>query len=105
MIAKTPQPPYYAVIFTSVKTETLEGYEETAHRMVELAQQQPGFLGEETAQSELGITISYWKNLEDIAHWKKNYEHVIAQEKGKKEWYKAYKTRIARVERDYEMPL
>ena len=101
MLAKTPTPPYYAVIFTSVKMENDEGYDEMAERMVELAQQQPGFLGVESARNEIGITVSYWTDLVSIKNWKEHAEHIIAREKGRADWYKAFKTRIAKVERDY----
>lgn len=101
MLAQTPTPPYYAVIFTSVKMENNEGYDEMAERMVELAQQQPGFLGVESARNEIGITVSYWKDLVSIKNWKEHAEHTIAREKGRADWYKAFKTRIAKVERDY----
>jgi heme-degrading monooxygenase HmoA len=104
MIADTPPPPYYAVIFTSVRTEVEKGYEHTALRMVELAAGQPGFLGVESARDGLGITVSYWESLEAIRRWKANSEHRIAQEMGQKMWYKSYKTRICLVERDYDMP-
>ncbi|NME69630.1 antibiotic biosynthesis monooxygenase family protein [Flammeovirga aprica] len=100
-IANTPKPPYYAVIFTSITAEALEGYAETADRMVELAQQQEGFLGFESARDGIGITVSYWKDLESIKHWKNNLEHSIARKKGNEQWYSAFKTRIALVERDY----
>lgn len=102
MIAKTPNPPYYAVIFTSIRTETNENYSSTAERMVELASEQEGYLGVESARNEIGITVSYWESLEAIKNWKQNSEHKIAQELGRKEWYAAYKTRICKVERDYE---
>lgn len=101
MLAKTPTPPYYAVIFTSVKMENNEGYDEMAERMVELAQQQPGFLGVESARNEIGITVSYWTDLVSIKNWREQAEHTIAREKGRADWYKAFKTRIAKVERDY----
>ena len=101
MIAETPQPPYYAVIFTSVRTEGDNGYAEMAVRMVELAQQQDGFLGVESARNEIGITVSYWRDLESIKRWKEHAEHSFAREKGRSEWYKSFKTRIAKVERDY----
>ena len=101
MIAQTPEPPYYAVIFTSVRTEGDNGYAETADRMVELAQQQDGFLGVESARNEVGITVSYWRDLESIKRWKEHAEHSFAREKGRSEWYKSFKTRIAKVERDY----
>ncbi|MCP4139878.1 MAG: antibiotic biosynthesis monooxygenase [Chloroflexi bacterium] len=100
-IAKTPKPPYYAVIFTSHRTEEDNGYGKMATRMVELAAQQAGFLGVESARESVGITVSYWVDLESIKAWKENAEHIIAQEQGKKLWYSEYKTRIAKVERDY----
>ncbi|MBT3190794.1 MAG: antibiotic biosynthesis monooxygenase [Anaerolineae bacterium] len=100
-IANTPTPPYYAVIFTSHRTEGENGYSKMANRMVELASQQSGFLGVESACEDVGITVSYWTDLESIKTWKKNAEHIIAQELGQKKWYSAYKTRITKVERDY----
>lgn len=102
MIAKTPEPPYYAVIFTSVRTEIENGYAQMADRMVELAAEQPGFLGVESARNEIGITVSYWTDLASIKNWKMNAEHTIARETGRSDWYKAFKVRIAKVERDYD---
>lgn len=102
MIAKTPKPPYYAVIFSSTRTTGDNGYSEIADNMVELAKQQEGFLGVESARNEIGITVSYWKDLNSIRQWKENTEHSIARERGRKEWYENFKTRIAIVEQDYE---
>jgi heme-degrading monooxygenase HmoA len=102
MIAKTPKPPYYAVIFSSTRTIGDNGYSEMADKMVELASQQDGFLGVESARNEIGITVSYWKDLNSIRQWKENTEHSIARKSGRKEWYKSFKTRIAIVEQDYE---
>jgi len=101
MIAQTPNPPYYAVIFTSVRTEGDNGYSEMSDQMVELARQQDGFLGVESARSEIGITVSYWRDLESIRKWRENMEHSQARKKGREEWYQSFKTRIAKVERDY----
>jgi heme-degrading monooxygenase HmoA len=101
MISNTPKPPYYAVIFTSERTEVDNGYSDMSDKMVELAENQQGFLGLESAKEKIGITVSYWKDLESIRKWKMNTEHLIAQEKGRAEWYKNYKTRICLVERDY----
>jgi len=101
-IAKTPQPPYYAVIFTSLRTEIDKGYGAMSDKMDELATKQKGFLGFESAREVLGITVSYWQSLEDIKEWKNNSQHLVAQELGKTQWYKAFKTRICKVERDYE---
>lgn len=101
MIANTPAPPYYAVIFTSVRTENNQDYGDTAERMVELATGMEGFLGMESARDGLGITVSYWRDLASIRNWKAHAEHRIAQEKGRTDWYTAYKTRICLVERDY----
>lgn len=103
--AKTPKPPYYAVIFTSThkvpQNKEDNGYAATAKRMVELAQKQPGFLGIESANSGLGITVSYWSNLDSIKNWKQNAQHLEAQRLGHEEWYASFTTRIALVERDY----
>jgi len=93
---------YYAVIFTSTRTEVEAGYTEMAIKMVELAKAQPGYIGMESARSEIGITVSYWESLEAIKNWKANMEHLEAQEKGRTTWYKNYKVRIAKVEREYE---
>ena len=93
---------YYAVIFTSTRTEVEAGYAEMAIKMVELAKAQPGYIGMESARSEIGITVSYWESLDAIKNWKANMEHLEAQEKGKTTWYKNYKVRIAKVEREYE---
>lgn len=101
MIAKTPTPPYYAVIFTSIRTEGDDGYAEMAERMAALAAEQPGYLGAESARDEVGITVSYWESLEAIRHWKINAEHLVAQKLGREKWYSAYKTRVCLVERDY----
>ncbi len=101
MIARTPEPPYYAVIFTSTRTEGDHGYAAMSDRMIELAQKQPGFLGVEHAREDLGITVSYWKDLESIKNWKHHAEHSIARQKGREEWYRNFKVRITRVEREY----
>lgn len=100
-LARTPEPPYYAVIFTSIRTEgDAAGYEETARHMLELAAKQPGFLGVESARQEIGITVSYWSSLEAIKAWKMNADHRRAQARGK-DWYANYRVRICRVEREY----
>lgn len=100
-IAQTPEPPYYAVIFTNQRTETDDGYGVMADRMVELAAEQPGFLGVESVRDGLGITVSYWESLEAIKHWKQNAEHKEAQRLGHEKWYASFKLRIAKVELDY----
>jgi heme-degrading monooxygenase HmoA len=101
LIAQTPKPPYYAVIFTSIRTDIDEGYAQMAEKMVQLAATQPGFLGMESARDGLGITVSYWDSLEAIKHWKANLEHQQAQKLGNEKWYSSFKTRISKVERDY----
>jgi heme-degrading monooxygenase HmoA len=101
-LASTPDPPYFAVIFTSIRTlADAEDYEIAARRMLELARQQPGYLGVESARGEdgLGITVSYWTSLQAIRAWRENAEHVLAQESGRTKWYSRYSLRICRVER------
>jgi heme-degrading monooxygenase HmoA len=99
--ARTPDPPYYAVIFTSRRTEVDEGYGATSDRMIELAARQPGFLGVESARGAdgLGITVSYWESEEAIANWRRDAEHRLAQAGGREKWYSEFVTRVARVER------
>jgi len=94
--------PYYAVIFTSTLTQNNEGYSEMAQKMEELAKTQSGFLGIDSAREGVGITVSYWESLEAIKTWKQNAEHIIAQQKGREQWYSWYNTKICKVEREYE---
>ncbi|MEW8437127.1 MAG: antibiotic biosynthesis monooxygenase [Candidatus Thiodiazotropha taylori] len=98
--ATTPAPSYYAVVFTSLRTEGDQGYARTAQRMLELARQQPGFLGVESVREELGITVSYWNSLEDIQAWKAHAEHLAAQQQAPM-WYRFFRIRVCRVEREY----
>jgi heme-degrading monooxygenase HmoA len=105
-LANKPEPPYYAVIFTSQRTQGDRGYAEMAQRMVELAALQPGFLGVESARGAdgFGITVSYWSSEEAIAAWKLHLEHKPAQEAGRRVWYADYFLRVSKVERDYARP-
>jgi heme-degrading monooxygenase HmoA len=101
MIASTPQPPYYAVIFTSLRGDRDPDYDLTAETLAKLASRQPGYLGVESARSDLGITVSYWTDLESIKNWKNVLEHREARRLGRERWYTSYRVRIARVEREY----
>jgi len=101
MIAQTPEPPYYAVIFTSIRTEGDHGYAAVSDQMDQLAAKQPGYLGVESVRDELGITVSYWQDLESIKKWKTHIDHTNARKRGRSEWYRSFKVRIAKVERDY----
>ena len=101
MIVDNLKPPYYAVIFTTTMADNLVGYLEAANRMEELAKLQKGYLGIESARSELGITVSYWQTLDDILAWKNNVEHTQVRNLGRQKWYKKYQLRICKVEREY----
>ena len=101
LLVKTPNPPYYAVIFSSVMNDDHEGYLDMANAMVALAQQQAGFLGVESAREDLGITVSYWQTLHDIKTWKQNSEHLVAQKLGRQKFYKNFIVRISKVEKSY----
>ncbi len=103
MTPTLPEPPYYAVIFTSQRTAVDEGYGDTADRMVALAAAQPGYLGAESTRGAdgLGITVSYWRTPEDIARWRRDAEHQVARDTGRSRWYEHYTLRVARVERAY----
>jgi heme-degrading monooxygenase HmoA len=103
LIAATPEPPYYAVIFTSARKTGDNGYSAMAEKMFELAAAQPGFLGVESAREDLGISVSYWADLDSIRRWKSNLEHQEAQRLGRETWYSGYRVRISKVEREYGM--
>jgi len=94
------EPPYYAVIFTSIRTDLEDAYDDTDQRLAKLVADQPGFLGFESARQEVGITVSYWSSLDAIADWRNQPEHRAAWQRGK-EWYASYRVRICRVEREY----
>src|SRR5262245_58463486 len=103
--AQPPVPPYFAVIFTSVRSSAdPTGYATTSERMMELARQQAGFLGVESVRNAdgLGITVSYWTSLEAIRAWRQHAEHVLAQQQGRAKWYDRYALRVCRVERSWE---
>lgn len=95
------QSSYYAVIFTSIQKENIEGYSEMAEKMEQLAKQQSGFIGMDSARNEVGITVSYWESLETIKKWKQQTDHLEAQNKGKTNWYSWYNVKICKVEKEY----
>lgn len=104
--SNTPEPPYYAVIFTNKLGENDAGYEAMAHALVELAERQPGYLGIESTRNteNLGITVSYWKDEASILAWKNQTQHLLAQKNGIEKWYAHYELRVAKVERAYNGP-
>ena len=113
MITLTPNPPYYTAIITSVRAVIItseragvnESYAEMSMKMMELASQQEGFLGKESARENIGITVSYWKDRKSIKRWKKKFEYHIAGEAGRRIWCQEFKVRIAKVEREYDMDM
>ena len=94
--------PYYAVIFTSVQKTSIDGYTEMAELMAKLASKQEGYLGMESARNKVGITVSYWKDLDSIKKWKQHTDHLLAQKRGREDWYAFYKVEICKVEHHYE---
>lgn len=104
--ATTPEPPYYAVIFSSLRKGGDAGYGKTAERMMELAAQQPGYLGVESVRGAdgFGITVSYWRDEESIRAWKRDAEHAEARRRGRTEWYEHFELRVAKVERAHAGP-
>lgn len=101
-----PDPPYYAVIFTSLLADRAPGYQVMADRIFALAQTQPGYLGADSCRGAdgFGITVSYWRDEASIAQWKTQSDHLVAQEMGMTAWYQRYHLHIARVERAYAGP-
>jgi heme-degrading monooxygenase HmoA len=102
-IAALPEPPYWAVVFTSIRHDPRpdDGYDETAERMFTLAAEQPGYLGVESARDGLGITVAYFRDEDSIRAWKTHADHLVAQQRGQADWYERYAVRVARVERAY----
>ncbi|TDP96125.1 antibiotic biosynthesis monooxygenase family protein [Labedaea rhizosphaerae] len=102
-LAGTPEPPYYAVIFSSRLGPDDEGYHETAQRMDDLVREQPGFLGADYARGEdrVGITVAYFQDEESIKNWRADLEHAQARARGRGQWYDAFRLRVAKVERQY----
>src|SRR6478672_6812469 len=99
-ISKTPKPPYYAVIFTSINadvdhTEHTEMYQ----RMVKIAQNYQGYLGIEPARNPdgSGVAAVYWRDHESILAFARDPEHLIAKKKGREIWYSHYFIRICKV--------
>lgn len=100
-IADTPQPPYTAVIFTSLRTDGDQGYGAMAVAMNALASEQAGYLGMESAREGVGITVSYWRDQDAARRWKQVAAHLVAQRRGRAVWYRDYRVRVATVLRDY----
>jgi len=100
-LANTPKPPYYAAIFSSVRTDIDEGYYEMNDRLFKELEKIPGYLGNESARNEVGITVSYWSDVEALKHWRELPLHREAQQLGREKWYEAFKVRICLVEREY----
>lgn len=102
-----PEPPYYAVIFTSLRRAGGDpAYAEAAQRMLALAADQPGFLGVDTARGAdgLGITVSYWRDQESITAWRRHAAHLPVQQAGRQRWYAQFAVHVAKVERSYRFP-
>jgi heme-degrading monooxygenase HmoA len=101
--ADLPGPPYFVVIFSSQRRPGDDGYDAIAERMAELAARQPGYLGVESVRSAdgFGITNSYWKDEDSIRAWKRDVDHLDAQNLGRRRWYERYEVRVARVQHAY----
>lgn len=103
MFVKTPKPPYYAVIFTSIRTQVDDGYSELNDELYAEAMKLDGYYGSETLRDEngFGVAVLYWRSMEDIQEWSKYQKHLRAKKLGKEKWYEGWKVRIAKVEREY----
>jgi heme-degrading monooxygenase HmoA len=100
-IVRTPEPPYTAVILTSVRTDGDQGYLAMAVEMDLLAREQPGYLGIEWAGDDVQITVSYWRDEVSARNWKQVARHLVAQRLGREVWFRDYRVRVATVVRDY----
>lgn len=103
---RTPEPPYYVVVFTSQRTDGDNGYLQMAKAMEELVAKQPGYLGHDRVRdaSGFGMTVAYWRDEDSIRNWRKAAEHLVAQKYGRERWYSHYEVRVGRVERAYSGP-
>ncbi|MFE2581607.1 antibiotic biosynthesis monooxygenase family protein [Streptomyces sp. NPDC059378] len=97
------EPPYYAVVFTTVRTQDQSGYGETNARMEELVKDVPGYLGMDHAQTPggLGITVAYFRDADALTQWRTDAEHRAAQQRGRDRWYESYTLHVAKVERSH----
>ena len=103
-ISNTPSPPYVCAVFTSIRTEINEGYEQMNDILFKEINKVSGYLGNETFRDKdgFGVNVSYWKDMKSLKYWRDNELHKKAQALGKSKWYKEYKLRICKVERNYE---
>lgn len=103
--ARTPRPPYYAVIFTSRRTSGDPGYHMAAARMADLAAQRRGDPGVEPVRDApgVGMTVPYRGGADALAlaHRRRGIEHAAARERGRNGWYGHYELRVAKAERAY----
>ncbi|MFE9603842.1 antibiotic biosynthesis monooxygenase family protein [Streptomyces hokutonensis] len=95
------EPPYYAAVFTTVRTQDQSDYSETSAHLEELVKNVPGYLGMDHAQTPggLGITVSYFRDADALKEWRTDVEHRVAQNRGRAEWYQTYTLHVAKVER------
>lgn len=98
-----PDPPYYIVTFTSKRSEGDNGYGDMDALMSAIAVQQPGYLGVESIRRAdgFGLTNSFWRDEQSILQWKQQADHLMAQRKGRTDWYEFYNVRVGRIERAY----
>ncbi len=97
-IKALPKDNFYAVIFSSTKSENLEGYREMDEMTMDLASKQEGYLGYESLSHEnKTIFISYWENRKAIENWRQHAIHLMAKEKAQ-QWYQRYLSQICLVE-------
>ena len=106
-ITKTPPPPYVCAVFTSIRTDIDEGYEKMNDNLFKEIYTISGYLGNESFRDKngFGINVSYWKDINSLKNWRDNQLHIKAQTFGKTKWYKEYKLRISKVQRDYEFKI
>ncbi|MEU1513897.1 antibiotic biosynthesis monooxygenase [Streptomyces sp. NPDC005811] len=95
------EPPYYAAVFTTVRTLDQSEYGETSAYLEELVKDVPGYLGMDHAQTPggLGITVSYFRDADALTEWRTDVEHRAAQQRGRAQWYETYTLHVAKVER------
>ncbi len=92
----------YAVIFKAEIAKLDAEYGAMAARMRELAQARYGCVEfVSVTKGDQEISISYWESEAQIAAWKQDSEHLLAQEAGRSKWYKSYTVQVVELKRQY----
>jgi heme-degrading monooxygenase HmoA len=106
-LLRTPSPPYYAVISTSIRPmEGSADYDTTMEAMIRLVKEMPGFLGAESSvelkdNKYYKVSTVYWRDLKSLSAWRHDVAHVKAKEHGAAHFYLEHNIRVCQVIEHY----